>query len=384
MRRDALHGELRVELPEHFGQFVVVSDLAGCLSILLGERARRRLVRSVLSLAVLGAGYYGFHLQYPAAKTARACGGMLAVDPVLDLTGRSKLSLLGLGFHVSSKQFDVSSDVTEPPGLATTCNVDGVVVSIETASGAHNAYGVYTFQRDQDALPVPLGTGWQGFMVTEEQEATASVLLSCRNWTPEEGSGILVAAESPYEGEVTQAVRLELARAVTGAAQRAAEKTGCSTEAGDTSRLTAPAAAARSVSASDATGTCKGMTSAATVTETAAGTSPAEECVLVGGLQLAAAYGPFSDASQAVVNGKYGGHATPSGTDTYTVWTSSTCQGASGVGYYHASPIEGSDREFTSDPLTKEEQADLEHFAERSATRHGCRKPAALPGQARP
>ncbi len=338
----------------------------------------------MLTLAVLGAGYYGFQLQYPAAKTARACAGMLVVDPVLDLAGKSKLSLLGLGFHTSSRQFDVSSDVTEPSGLATTCDVNGVVVSIGTASGAHNAYGFYSFQRDQDALPVPLDAGWQGFMVTEEKEATASVLLSCKNWTPERGSGILVAAESPYGGEVTQDVRLELARAVTGAAQRAAEKTGCSTEPGDSSKLTAPAAAARSVPANDATGTCKGMTSAVTVIETAAGTSPAEECVLVGGLQLAAAYGPFSDASQAVVNGRYGGHATPSGTDTYTVWTSSTCQGASGVGYYHASPIEGSDREFTSDPLTKEEQADLEHFAEQSATRHGCRKPAAFTGQTRP
>jgi len=31
---------------------------------------------------------------------------------------------------------------------------------------------------------------------------------------------------------------------------------------------------------------------------------------------------------------------------------------------------------FTSDPLTKEEQADLAHFAERSAVRHGCSAPA--------
>ena len=31
---------------------------------------------------------------------------------------------------------------------------------------------------------------------------------------------------------------------------------------------------------------------------------------------------------------------------------------------------------FTSDPLTEEEQADLAHFAERSAARHGCSAPA--------
>lgn len=336
---------------------------------------KRRLISSALTLAVLGAGYYGFQLQYPAAKAARVCSGMLPVDPVLSLAGKSKFSLLGLGFHVSSKQFDVSSEVTEPSGLATTCDVDGVVISIETVSGAHNAYGFYSFQRDQESFPVPLDGGWQGFMVTDEDEATASVLLSCENWTPEEGIGVLVVGESPYGNEATRAVRLDLARAVTGAAQRAADKTGCATEPGVPGKLTAPAAEATTVSASDATGTCKGMTSVKKVRETAAGTSPAEECLLVGGLQLAAVYGPFNDASQAVVNGKYGGHDTPSGTDEYTAWTSATCQGALGVGYYHASPLEGSDRRFTTDPLTKEERADLEHFAVLSAARHGCSTP---------
>src|SRR4051812_30823988 len=341
----------------------------------LRRNGKRRLINYALTLAVLGAGYYGFQLQYPAAKTARVCSGMLPVDPVLSLAGKSKLSLLGLGFHVSSKQFDVSSDVTEPSGLATTCDVDGVVISIETASGAHNAYGFYSFQRDQESFPVPLDAGWQGFMVTDEDEATASVLLSCKNWTPEEGSGILVVGESPYDSEPTKAVRLDLARTVTGAARRAAEKTDCATEPGDSGKLTAPAAEAKTVSASDATGTCKGVTSVKGVGKTAVGTSPAEECLLVGGLQLAAAYGPFSDASQAVVNGPYGGHDTPSGTDEYTAWTSATCQGALGVGYYHASPLEGSDRRFTTDPLTKEERADLEHFAALSAARHGCSTP---------
>jgi hypothetical protein len=348
-------------------------------SALFRGDVKRRLISSALTLAVLGAGYYGFQLQYPAAKTARVCSGMLPVDPVLSLAGKSKLSLLGLGFHVSSRQFDVSSDVTEPPGLATTCDVDDVVISIETASGAHNAYGFYSFQRDQDSFPVPLDAGWQGFMVTDEDEATASVLLGCRNWTPEEGSGILVVGESPYGSEPTKAVRLDLARTVTGAAQRAAEKTGCVTEPGNSGKLTPPAAEATTVRASDATGTCKGMTSVTKVRETAAGASPAEECLLVGGLQLAAAYGPFSDASKAVVNGKYGGHDTPSGTDEYTAWTSATCPGALGIGYYRASPAEGSDRKFTSDALTKEERADLEHFAEQSAARHGCAAPAGLP-----
>lgn len=85
----------------------------------------------------------------------------------------------------------------------------------------------------------------------------------------------------------------------------------------------------------------------------------------VGSLRLVAAYGPFRDASAAVVNGKYGGH------DASPAWTSSSCQGALGVGCFHVSPVEGSDRKFTSDPLTGTERADLEHFAGRSAARHG-------------
>ncbi|WP_069766557.1 hypothetical protein [Streptomyces sp. LUP47B] len=340
-------------------------------------KGRRRLIGSVVTLAVLGAGYYGFQLQYPAAKTARACSGMLAVDSVLDLAGKSKLSLLGPGFDVSTRQFDVSGDVKEPAGLATRCTVDGIEIAIETTAGAQNAYGAY--QDDEKTSPVPLNGGWQGLMVTKNEEATASVLLSCKNWSPKEGSGILVTADSPYDAEATESIRLKLARAATGTAQRAAEKTDCQTESGNTGKLAAPEATARTMPAGTATGTCKGMTSAQTVRETAAAKSPVEECILVGSLRLVSAYGPFSDASDAVVNGKYGGHDTPSGVDRSTAWTAATCQGALGIGYYHASPVEGSDRKFTSVPLTKEERADLEHFAEQSAARHGCAAPAALP-----
>ncbi|MBA2944909.1 hypothetical protein [Streptomyces himalayensis] len=347
---------------------------------LLRGNVKRRLIGSAVTLAVLGAGAYGFQLQYPAANTGRACSGMLPVDSVLDLAGKSRLYLLGLGFDVSSWQFDVSDDVTEPPGLATRCIVDGVEISIETTVGVHNPYASYTFQRDQESFPVPLNAGWQGFIVTEKlDQATASVLLSCKNWESKDGSGIFVTAGSPYDAEVTEDVRLKLARVVTGTAQRAAEKTGCVTEPGDASKLTAPDADARTVAADDATGTCKGMTSASTVRETAAEASPVEECLLTGSLQLTAKYGPFSDASDAIVNGKYGGHDTPAGVDSSTAWTSATCQGALGIGYYHASPVETSDREFTSRPLTKSERADLQRFAEQSAARHGCDSPAALP-----
>lgn len=342
-------------------------------------RGRRRLIGSAVALAVLGAGCYGFQLQYPAARTGRACSGMLPVDSVLDLAGKSRIYLLGLGFDVSSWQFDVSDDVTEPSGLATRCIVEGIEISIETSAGAHNAYGAYTFQRDQESFPTPLNAGWQGLMVTDDKQATASVLLSCSNWTSREGSGVLVTADSPYGTEVTEDVRLKLARVAAGTAERAADKTGCVTEPGDTGRLTAPDAGPRIVTAADATGTCKGMTSVPNVRETAAAKAPVEECLLTGSLQLTAAYGPFSDASDAVSNGKYGGHDAPSGIDTSTAWTSATCQGALGIGYYRASPVEESERRFTSRPLTGSERADLRRFAEQSAARHGCDNPAALP-----
>jgi hypothetical protein len=264
-----------------------------------------------------------------------------------------------------------------PPVWQRDARVDGIEIAIETSAGAQNAYGAY--QDDEKATPVPLNGGWQGLMVTKNGEATASVLLSCRNWSPEEGSGILVTADSPYDVEATESLRLKLARAAVGTAQRAADKTGCDSEPGDSGKLTAPSADARKVSAGAATGTCKETTSAPTVRETDAAKAPVEECFRGDSLRLVAAYGPSSDASGAVVNGKYGGHDAPSGVDSTSAWTSAACQGALGVGYYHATPVEGSDRKFTSDPLTKAERADLEHFAEQSAARHGCRNPSALP-----
>lgn len=346
--------------------------------ISLRKNGRRMLLVSAVTLVALGAGCYGFQLQYPAAKAGRACGGMLPVDPVLDLAGKSRMSLFGGGFDVGSRQFDVSDDVKEPAGLAVRCDVGGVEISVETTAGALNAFGVYTFQDEQDSLPVPLDAGWQGFMVTKDAGATASVVLGCKNWAPDEGGGILVTAASPSGTEVTDDVRHALARTVTGTAQRAADSTGCAAEPGDAAKLTAPAASATTVLAAEAEGTCKGLASATEVRETPAEAAPVEECVLSGHLQLAAAYGPFNDNSQAVMNGAYGGHDKPSGADGTSVWTSATCPGALGIGYFHASPVDGSDRRFTSNPLTASERADLQRFAEQSAARHGCDSPAKL------
>jgi hypothetical protein len=335
----------------------------------LAPRTRRYLTAAV-ALLVLLAGGYGFWLQYPAAKVGKVCSGILPVSEILDLSGKSRLSLFGSGFESGGD----SGEVTGPADLESHCRAGNAQVHIETATEASTQYGIYTFQREDDVLPVPLGAGWQGFTAG----SAASVLLTCSNWTARQGSGIL-AAVSLWDFDNTGDTRLELARAVTKVAMNAAEKVGCKTKFGSESGLKSPAAAAETKPVGKASGTCEGLSSTAEVRETDASVAPVEECVLVGDLQLRAEYGPFSDRSRAVVNGKYGGHDTPSGVDRSTVWTAATCQGALGIGYYHASPIKGSDRKFTSDPLTKEERADLEHFAEQSAARHGCGAPAALP-----
>lgn len=334
----------------------------------LAPRTRRYLTAAAAFLVLL-AGGYGFWLQYPAAKVGRACSGMLPVGEILDLSGKSRLSLFGSGFETGGD----SGEVTGPADLKTHCRAGNSQVHIETATEATTQYGIYTFQREDDVLPVPLGSGWQGFTAG----SAASVLLNCSNWSVRDGSGIL-AAVSLWDFDNTADTRLELVRAVTKVARNAAEKAGCKTTFGTERGLKSPAAAAETKPAGEASGTCEGLSSSAEVRETAASVAPVEECVLVGDLQLRAEYGPFSDRSRAVQNGKYGGHDTPSGAESSTAWTSATCRGALGVGYYHASPVESSDRSFVSDPLTKQERADLTHFAERSATRHGCGAPTAL------
>ncbi|CAM5501071.1 putative protein OS=Streptomyces griseorubiginosus OX=67304 GN=DWG14_02343 PE=4 SV=1 [Streptomyces griseorubiginosus] len=332
-------------------------------------RARRYLTAVVVILVMLSVGY-GFWLQYPAAKVGKVCSGMLPVEEILDLSGKSRLSLFGSGF----KSGGDSGDVTGPADLEAHCRAGNADIHIETAAEATTQYGIYTFQRIDDVLPVPLGAGWQGFTA----DSGASVLLNCSNWTGRDGSGIL-AAVSVWDFDNTADTRLDLARAVTELAKNAAEKTGCKTKFGSESGLKSPAASAETKPAGEASGTCEGLSSTAEVRETDASVAPVEECVLVGDLQMRAEYGPFSDRSTAVSNGKYGGHDTPAGIDSSTAWTSATCQGALGIGYYHASPIEGSDRRFTSDPLTKQERADLSHFAKQSAARHGCGAPAVSP-----
>ncbi|SNT54860.1 hypothetical protein SAMN05216252_13827 [Actinacidiphila glaucinigra] len=152
---------------------------------------------------------------------------------------------------------------------------------------------------------------------------------------------------------------------MTATAQRAAESTGCAAKPGDADRLTAPEAAATTVP-----GTCKGLISATEVRETPAEAAPVEECVLAGHLQLGAAYGPFNDNSQAVAAGRYGGHDRPVDIGRLP--------GALGIGYYQASAVDGSNRDFAKAPLTASERADLRRFAERSAARHGCGTPAKL------
>jgi hypothetical protein len=331
----------------------------------------RRGGAAVTALAVVGGGYLFIQQRSPEHRLSEACAGALPVTDMLAMTGEGD-------FKLTSWEFDVSSGVVEPAGLATSCKAGGVQVEIQTASGAHLPFGDYTFHRRDDVLPVPLDSGWAGFIVAEEEdELGVSVLLDCPNWTPRQGSGILVFAGADVADSTNPASRTRLARIATGTAQRAADRTGCEATPGSRIDRVAPVpAAARPTTATK--GTCAGMTSRRSAQETPAGTAPVEYCVLDGGLVLRAAYGPFvgdDDKKQDI-------HDDPAGILPDTAWASATCKGAQATALYWAVPAEDdTDRSFTSQPLSKSERNDLRHFARASATRHGCSTPT-LPGRA--
>ncbi|MFI0468970.1 hypothetical protein ACH347_33265 [Saccharopolyspora sp. 5N102] len=252
------------------------------------RRLRRYLVIGAVVLLVT-AGGYGFWLQYPAAMAGSVCAGMLPVDPVLDLSGKSRLSLLGSDFALERR-----GEKTEHDTLSVHCLAGNADVHIENAGDEYSGdLAFYNFHGEADSFPVPLGGGWNGFI--SDRDGAASVLLECTNWRPNDGAGILVTI-SLWEHEPTPDTRRKLVRAVTETARSAAEQTGCAGRFGDEGELASPGGADRITSAAEASGTCSGMTSTPTVRETDAGTSPVEECVLVGGLELIAMYGPYEEA----------------------------------------------------------------------------------------
>ncbi|MFF3325893.1 hypothetical protein [Streptomyces sp. NPDC002889] len=322
---------------------------------------------AVTAAALAGGGYLWLERHSPEHKLSEACSGMLPVAETMAVTGDD--------FKLSSWGYDVSSGVVEPPGLAARCHIGSTWVDIQTASGAHSPFGDYTFQRRDDVLPVPLGSGWSGFIVAEEEdELGASVLLDCPDWNSREGSGILVTVTKSYTDAHSTSARRNLARVAAGTAQRAAERTGCHADPGTRIERVDPAPPPpdTSVAAEFPKGTCTGLTSHRAFRETAADTAPVEHCVLEDGLALHAEYGPFARSES---DGEYGGQSRPAGNARHFAWASARCQGADDIAMYWATPTENADREPSKQLLNAAELNDLRRFARDSAARHGCSAP---------
>lgn len=327
----------------------------------------RRLIAVFVAIVLAGGSYLGFRMQYPAAKVKSICSGLLPVDSVLGLNNKSRLSLFGLHFRISGDRDAVGSD-----GLDATCWAGNVHMAIQASAAVSAPYE--NWNRNGDSMSDPLGAGWEGFIVEESDAIASSVLVNCTNWKSRQSKGILVAA-SVYEADDLSSARRKVAQLVTDTAREAAQYVGCEAEFGEKDIPSPPTGTSKAMSAGDATGTCSGLTSRPKVRETAAGASPVEECVLVGGLQLSAEYGPFTSSWRG--QQKYGTHETASGVED-VAWTTASCGGVLGTAVYTAENPEDSDRKFSEEPLTKAERADLQHFAEQSAARHGCSAPVAL------
>lgn len=319
------------------------------------RRFRRLFVIGAVVLLV-GAGGYGFWQQYPAAMVGRVCGGMLPVDPFLDLSGASRLSLIGSDFEVRKRTLGVA-----PGSLGQSCEVGTAEVRISRADDQYAGLRYRSYASDD--FPVPLEAGWTGFV--SDASRFASVMVGCRNWGRDEGAGIVVTTRLLSPASVPDP-RRKLVRAVIETARSAAEQTGCDAQLGEDAELAVPEGATRTTPAAEASGTCAGMSSVETVQETDAGTALLEKCKLVGGLELTAMYGHFE---KDFTNGL--SHLSePSGADTIYPWTSATCASPLDRGLYFGERPSG------EGPVSDAELADLQRFAQQSAARHGCAPPA--------
>ncbi|MDT0302745.1 hypothetical protein [Streptomonospora wellingtoniae] len=334
-----------------------------------------RVKRAVVSAAVgvlLAGGGLGLKELAPGDRLAEACNGMLPVADVLAATGITATGLGGPALDLAGHEFDAAGG-WEPDGLATTCRVNDLEVWIDLAT---STTAPWAFQGVPDSpLPVPLNAGWSGFLLPgdgDSGERAVSVLVDCADWHRRDGSGLKVTAVLDAIDSGSPAAALAVARVATGAAERAAERTGCASDLGgriDT--LDTAAATPAPVPADRADGTCAGVTSHPRVRETAARTAPVESCLLTGELVLRSYYGPYVTGDERF------GYETPTGALAYAVWGSAECGGALDTAVYTLRPLSADDgpRSFTSEPPTGSEYGDLRHFAKASAERHGCSSP---------
>lgn len=322
-------------------------------------------------MVLLGGGSVWLWQRSAGHRMSEICGGMLPVDDTLAMVhGSDDLELEDR--HISAS--------TGSPELSRRCKANNIWVTIEPASGSERPFGPVTFKRRIDALPVPIGSGWTGFVARGNGSDSGALLLECENWARGTGEGLLVTVRDSDGAAQDPANRTDLARVLTGTARRAAERAGCDAAPGSDVRAMPPLPPETDRPTAEATGTCRGTTSRPSGHETAAGRSPAEYCVLRDGLVLSAMYGPYAEEEDE-----------PAGVGASSMWGSATCKGVLGTARYRAWPQDET-RVFTSrgegeshllEPPTDAELADLTRFAQASAARHGCGRPE-LPRDARP
>ncbi|MEU8953021.1 hypothetical protein AB0C93_01815 [Streptomyces sp. NPDC048518] len=343
---------------------------------------------------VAGAGWFfiggGFAKWRDGPSLADACDGTVAVDQVRallktdDVTGKTKHTTLGRS----------SADESGPPVM---CWLDGprgfkqrAYVKMEWRSKAWGP-NIDAGRRDgaYTRLSAPITGGWSGMMTHAGDQATAAVVLRCRNTTgPRVGDSLSLFATSwggrPFK-EAAQRVRL--ARFATQTARAAAREYGCDARFGSRVERIAPLeygleeypdapALAR------AGGTCAGVRAGWLITRaqgTATAEAPVEDCLLLDDhgrirFRLSAYYGTFADdqrlKTRSTKSLREYSDTSPLRTD-FVYRAEATCPGSPRQAVFVIDYRARSDSD-DDKPQRRYARAALEDFAERSAARHGC------------
>ena len=329
-------------------------------------------------VALIGGGSLWFWLRSTEHRVSKICGGMLpAGDTAGMISDAGDLRLEDR--HLDRTPVEVSE-------LSRRCKANNIWVTIEPATGTDDSLGDSAFDGGNGHLPVPLGSGWTGFVVRDDHDDAGAVLLDCANWGADKGEGLYITVRDSDGADTGPENRASLVRVLTGTALRAAEATGCEAEPAEWAGKIAPLPPETPRKLSGATGTCAGTTSQDMAREAPAGTSPVEVCILGPdvargpgkGIVLTAKYGPYAVPVSEYSKG-------PAGVKSLYMWGSAVCGGPLGTARYTAVP-RNENRVFASErdparaePPTEAELADLARFAEASAERHGCEPPAVPP-----
>ncbi|MCX4672491.1 hypothetical protein OG453_38590 [Streptomyces sp. NBC_01381] len=341
-------------------------------------------------LAVLVAGWFfasgGYEKWRDERSVADACDGTVSVDQARALLGTDDVR----GDTSHSAAGGKSPDGSSPPVI---CWLDGpggyeqrAVVQMEWRSKAWGPHTVSGRQANSftAALPVPIGGGWPGMVNLNDDGASATVVLECRNTAgPRAGDSLSLFVSSwgsrPYK-EAAQRVRL--ARFATRTAQAAAHEYGCDARSGGRIGRVEPLDYGRETyqdapGLAGASGTCAGITPGWRIKRahgTAVGHAPVEDCLLIDDkgrplFRLSAYYGTFADDQRFKTQTTRDLPKTDPLLTDFLFRAEATCPGSPRQAVFAID-----DRAYDDDPKPqlRYARAALRDFAERSAARHGC------------